>query len=178
MAAMASQTAGLTSGAVLRRSAGAAESLSWAASQAAPVSSTRAVAVARGQQQKKALSVRAATAVKEPEGFQVLSLSLGPDSCFHFTSCPLLFSRHERNDCTVAARNVIFSAVASSAPPSCCAQLPQLHVSSWFHDHMLQVSLKSTKPIDGQKTGTSGLRKKVRNMCRLHFLASWQGGGK
>ena len=80
MATMASQSAALASGAALRRSAAAPESLSWAASQGAAPSSKRVAAAARGQQQKKALSVRAATAVKEPEGFQVRPSRLGSDS--------------------------------------------------------------------------------------------------
>ena len=36
------------------------------------------------------------------------------------------------------------------------------------HRVMLQVTLVPTSPIDGQKTGTSGLRKKVRGNRQPH----------
>lgn len=40
---------------------------------------------------------------------------------------------------------------------------------------MLQVPVKTvhTKPIEGQKTGTSGLRKKTKVFMDDHYLANW-----
>jgi phosphoglucomutase len=39
----------------------------------------------------------------------------------------------------------------------------------------MQVPVKEvpTKPIDGQKTGTSGLRKKTQEFMSEHYLANW-----
>ena len=34
-----------------------------------------------------------------------------------------------------------------------------------------------TKPIEGQKTGTSGLRKKTKVFMSEHYLANWWVGG-
>jgi phosphoglucomutase len=31
----------------------------------------------------------------------------------------------------------------------------------------------ATKPIEGQKTGTSGLRKKTKEFMSEHYLANW-----
>jgi len=85
MAAMASQSAGLASGAVLRRGAAAAESLSWAASQAPPRSAPSAPSPRHaGSSRRRLCPSRAATAVKEPEGFQVVSSSqylFSPSHC-------------------------------------------------------------------------------------------------
>ena len=36
-----------------------------------------------------------------------------------------------------------------------------------------EVKIISTKPIDGQKTGTSGLRKKTNIFMGEHYLANW-----
>ena len=37
----------------------------------------------------------------------------------------------------------------------------------------LQVKTVPTKPIEGQKTGTSGLRKKTKVFMSEHYLANW-----
>ena len=37
----------------------------------------------------------------------------------------------------------------------------------------IEVQTISTKPIDGQKTGTSGLRKKTNIFMGEHYLANW-----
>ena len=37
----------------------------------------------------------------------------------------------------------------------------------------IEVKIISTKPIDGQKTGTSGLRKKTNIFMGEHYLANW-----
>lgn len=44
--------------------------------------------------------------------------------------------------------------------PSCCLQ-------------GFTVQTIPTKPIDGQKTGTSGLRKKTKEFMSEHYLANW-----
>ena len=44
------------------------------------------------------------------------------------------------------------------------------------HQHSVQdvqVKTISTKPIEGQKTGTSGLRKKTNVFMGEHYLANW-----
>jgi phosphoglucomutase len=37
----------------------------------------------------------------------------------------------------------------------------------------VEVKLVPTKPFDGQKTGTSGLRKKTEVFMQEHYLANW-----
>lgn len=37
----------------------------------------------------------------------------------------------------------------------------------------VEVKLVPTKPFDGQKTGTSGLRKKTEVFTQEHYLANW-----
>ena len=41
----------------------------------------------------------------------------------------------------------------------------------------LSVNTVQTKPIDGQKTGTSGLRKKTNVFMGENYLANWCGSG-
>lgn len=41
------------------------------------------------------------------------------------------------------------------------------------HTQGVQVKTISTKPIEGQKTGTSGLRKKTNVFMEENYLANW-----
>lgn len=42
-----------------------------------------------------------------------------------------------------------------------------------MHAQGVTVKEVATKPIDGQKTGTSGLRKKTKEFMSEHYLANW-----
>ncbi|KAG8390280.1 hypothetical protein BUALT_Bualt01G0067200 [Buddleja alternifolia] len=55
------------------------------------------------------------------------------------------------------------SSSASSSPPS----------TSVAQTHELKIKTVPTKPIEGQKTGTSGLRKKVKVFMQENYLANW-----
>jgi phosphoglucomutase len=46
---------------------------------------------------------------------------------------------------------------------------------SMSQQHMQAVEVKQvpTKPYDGQKTGTSGLRKKTKVFMQENYLANW-----
>ena len=46
-------------------------------------------------------------------------------------------------------------------------------VCSLFPVQMVSVKSVPTKPIEGQKTGTSGLRKKTTVFTGEHYLANW-----
>ncbi|KAG5558475.1 hypothetical protein RHGRI_008421 [Rhododendron griersonianum] len=55
-----------------------------------------------------------------------------------------------------------FAVKASSSPPASVAESQGLKIKS-----------VPTKPIEGQKTGTSGLRKKVKVFMQENYLANW-----
>ncbi|CAL9155326.1 unnamed protein product [Musa hybrid cultivar] len=58
----------------------------------------------------------------------------------------------------ISRRSCRFAVKASSAPPTA---------------EELKISTISTKPVEGQKTGTSGLRKKVKVFQEENYLANW-----
>lgn len=70
---------------------------------------------------------------------------------------------------SVARRAALAPQRASAArmAPRTSAAAP-LRVSS-----AVEVAVKPTAPIDGQKTGTSGLRKKVAVFMGENYLANW-----
>ncbi|KAH9678029.1 phosphoglucomutase [Citrus sinensis] len=100
-----------------------------------------------------------------------------PSFCSSFKSRPFL-------------SNAIFSSSSSSLSLlSCSPRLPLIRTS---HAHSLSIKASSsssstaiadpegikvnsvpTKPIEGQKTGTSGLRKKVKVFKQENYLANW-----
>ena len=47
------------------------------------------------------------------------------------------------------------------------------HAVTCVHTQGVQVKTLPTKPIDGQKTGTSGLRKKTSVFMGENYLANW-----
>ncbi|GKV05063.1 hypothetical protein SLEP1_g17111 [Rubroshorea leprosula] len=98
------------------------------------------------------------------------------------------FRRKSSSNATVSARLVSLSPLPSSSP----LRTPKLPLkmipSSIPHSRLficnssstaiaepegIKISSVSTKPMEGQKTGTSGLRKKVKVFMQENYLANW-----
>ncbi|KAJ4836706.1 hypothetical protein Tsubulata_031900, partial [Turnera subulata] len=108
------------------------------------------------------------------------------DTVFSSTIFKLKRSNATANFNMVSPKNPSFSALSSSSMFS--SKLPFLNTS---HSHSLPIKASSssstavaepegikvnsvpTKPIEGQKTGTSGLRKKVKVFMEENYLANW-----
>ncbi|KAL8050954.1 hypothetical protein ABFS82_06G113700 [Erythranthe guttata] len=74
-----------------------------------------------------------------------------------------LFSNVSFNNASPAFSSVpVRAASASGSPSATVAQSPEL-----------KIKIVPTQPIEGQKTGTSGLRKKVKVFMQDNYLANW-----
>ncbi|RAL50909.1 unnamed protein product [Cuscuta campestris] len=64
-----------------------------------------------------------------------------------------------------ALSSIVFASSSSSSPASPSASIPE--------SDALKIKSVPTKPIEGQKTGTSGLRKRTKVFMEENYLANW-----
>lgn len=81
-------------------------------------------------------------------------------------SFSLLLPSHNFKSRYIYSSHSLFAIKASSSSPS-----PS--TSSVLDSHNFTIKSVPTKPYDGQKTGTSGLRKKVKIFMQENYLANW-----
>ncbi|GAB2265299.1 hypothetical protein Dimus_000363 [Dionaea muscipula] len=86
-----------------------------------------------------------------------------PRSFSHLFLLNLTAPKHRLTDSiSSSSSRLIVKASSSPSPPSSIASSPAFTIKS-----------VPTKPIEGQKTGTSGLRKKVKVFMQENYLANW-----
>ncbi|KAK6117577.1 hypothetical protein DH2020_048677 [Rehmannia glutinosa] len=87
-----------------------------------------------------------------------------PIKSIYFLSPIPLFSKFSlKNNASRAFSSVsVKASSASSSPSTTVAQSPEL-----------KIKIMPTQPIEGQKTGTSGLRKRVKVFMQENYLANW-----
>lgn len=85
-----------------------------------------------------------------------------PIQSFPFINPTSLFSNLSFKRNSPAFSTVLVKASSASSPLTAVAQSDELKIKS-----------VPTKPIEGQKTGTSGLRKKVKVFMQENYLANW-----
>ncbi|KAL6503851.1 hypothetical protein OROGR_025774 [Orobanche gracilis] len=86
-----------------------------------------------------------------------------PIKSFYFLNPIPLFSNFRLKIASPALSPVsVKASSASNAPSTTVSQSPEL-----------KIKIVPTQPIEGQKTGTSGLRKKVKVFVQENYLANW-----
>ncbi|KAG6425696.1 hypothetical protein SASPL_116142 [Salvia splendens] len=89
--------------------------------------------------------------------------SLAYSSLSFFNPTPLFSNISFRNASPSPLLSVSVRASSSSTSPS----------ATVANSQELKIKSVPTQPIEGQKTGTSGLRKKVKEFMRENYLANW-----